>query len=251
MEYVYRFKDNEDNIFKYVGIVWGETRTLTQRINEHFKYDDWCKGREWTIEYIEENINTRTDAEYFEAHFVSLYGTDKYYNKAKAGWGVSSFLPDRENDWKKYDNTFKEKEVMRETISETDMAKELTDELFSLETHSDRVSFGRKLRAKKNRHTVKSDLEYEYWQKVMKLIDEEMAYRLFGDNYDKEKMTLFIDGFGQINIDLEGFGRLIYFPNDNTFKIPHIENKIFSKSEFFGYIDNVIERISTYKMAFV
>ena len=102
MEYVYRFKDNEDNIFKYIGIVWGKTRTLAQRINEHLKYDDWCQGKKWTIEYIEENINTRTDAEYFEAHFVSLYGTDKYYNKAKAGWGVSSFLPNRENDWVEY-----------------------------------------------------------------------------------------------------------------------------------------------------
>ena len=28
-----------------------------------------------------------------------MYQTDKYFNVSKAGWGVSSFLPNRENDW--------------------------------------------------------------------------------------------------------------------------------------------------------
>lgn len=251
MEYVYRFKDNEDNIFKYIGIVWGKTRTLAQRINEHLKYDDWCQGKEWTIEYIEENINTRTDAEYFEAHFVSLYGTDKYYNKAKAGWGVSYFLPDRENDWKKYDTNIKEKEIMRENISEIDKATELTNELFSLKTNEQRISFGCKLRAKKNRHTVKSDTEHTYWLRVMDLINEEIGKRLFGYLYNKDIIHVFLDGFGQIKINLDGFGLVIYYPNNDTFEIPHLNHGIYSRKSFSKCLDDTILKINTYKNIFV
>lgn len=103
MAFVYRYIDNSDGIIKYIGIVWSENRTLQQRIYEHEKNDNWCKNGDFTIEYIEENINSRTDAEFFEAHYISLYGTDKYFNISKGGWGISSFLPNRENDWKKYD----------------------------------------------------------------------------------------------------------------------------------------------------
>lgn len=102
MAYVYRYIDNSDGIIKYVGIVWGKNTTLTNRIYQHKYNDDWCKGKDFTIEYIKEDINTRTDAEYFEAHYISLYQTDKYFNIAKSGWGVSSFLPNRENDWVVY-----------------------------------------------------------------------------------------------------------------------------------------------------
>lgn len=105
MAFVYRYRDNSDGIIKYIGIVWSENRTLQQRLYEHEKYDEWCKNGDFTIEYIEENINTRTDAEFFEAHYIALYKTDKYFNISKSGWGVSSYLPNRENDWKKYDKT--------------------------------------------------------------------------------------------------------------------------------------------------
>lgn len=103
MAYVYRYIDNSDGIIKYVGIVYGKGRTLQQRIYEHKIKDDWCRNRDFTIEYITENINTRTDAEFFESHYISLYGTDKYFNTHKSGWGISSYLPNRENDWIKYD----------------------------------------------------------------------------------------------------------------------------------------------------
>lgn len=112
MAYVYRYIDNSDGIIKYIGIVWSGNRTLQQRIYEHQRNDNWCKLGDFTIEYIEENINSRTDAEFFEAHYISLYGTDKYFNVSKAGWGVSSFLPNRENDWVKYDSqSFIEKDT--------------------------------------------------------------------------------------------------------------------------------------------
>ena len=251
MAYVYRYIDNLDGIIKYIGIVWSKDRTLTQRVYEHQRNDDWCKSGSFTIEYIEENINSRTDAEYFESHYISLYGTDKYYNDKKSGWGVSSFLPDRESEWKKYDSSFKENIIKGETLPAIDMAKSLTDELFMLETDKDRISFGRKLRAKKNRYTLKSDEEYTYWNVVMELIDQEIANRLFGDNYNKSKMKVFVDGCGQITVDLKGFGTLICYPNNRTFKIPHIKNRVFNKEEFIKYLDIVIDKLSTYKVAFI
>lgn len=248
MAYVYRYRDNINGIIKYVGIVWSENRTLTQRIYEHQQNDKWCKNGSFTIEYIEENINTRTDAEYFEAHYISLYETDKYFNEKKSGWGTSSFLPNREDDWEKYDDTFKDKHKLVSTI---DAAKSLVDELFLLETDKDRASFGRKLRAKKNRHTLKSEKEYEYWNEVMLLVNQEVATRLFGDNYNKEEMKVFIDGLGQITVDLKGFGRCICYPNNGSFRIPYVENKVFNKNEFVQYLDVIIEKLNTYKTAFV
>lgn len=103
MGYVYRYTDTNDGIIKYVGIVWSENRTLRQRIREHSIYDDWCQDKQWKIEYLFEDINTRTDAEYMEAHYISLYQTDQYYNIKKAGWGISSFIPHRDN-WQLFDS---------------------------------------------------------------------------------------------------------------------------------------------------
>lgn len=127
--YVYKYTDLNDNIIKYVGIVWSPNRTLKQRVNEHFKYDSWCKNKKWKIEYIEKNINTRTDAEYFEAHYVSLFHTDKWYNEKKSGWGISSYLPTRE-DWIIYDdvctaNTDDIKRLYAEKEKTTDELNEL------------------------------------------------------------------------------------------------------------------------------
>lgn len=84
MAYVYRYTDLSDGIIKYVGIVWSENRTLEQRIKEHRK-DKWYQGTQWKIEFISENIQSRTDAEYLESHFISLFGTDKYFNTKKEG----------------------------------------------------------------------------------------------------------------------------------------------------------------------
>ena len=100
MAYVYRYTDLSDGIIKYVGIVWSETRTLEQRINEHQK-DEWCLGKKWKIEFICEDIESRTDAEYFESHYISLFKTDYWFNKSKRRWGISKYLPER-NDWKIY-----------------------------------------------------------------------------------------------------------------------------------------------------
>jgi hypothetical protein len=101
MGYVYRYIDKRDEIIKYVGIVWSDNRTISERCIEHLKNDEWC-NEEYRIEYIERDIHSRTDAEYLESHLISLYQTDKYYNIRKAGWGISNVLP-REFDWKEYE----------------------------------------------------------------------------------------------------------------------------------------------------
>lgn len=101
MACIYRYTDKEDGIIKYVGIIWGKTRTLTQRVNEH-KRDDWHKGKNWKIETLEIENLSHTDAEYMEAHYIALYGTWKWYNKAKTGWGISRFIKDNPSDWKEF-----------------------------------------------------------------------------------------------------------------------------------------------------
>ena len=251
MGYVYRYTDIDDGIIKYVGIVWSENRTLNQRIKEHSQNDVWCRDKEWEIEYICEDINSRTDAEYFEAHYISLYGTDKYFNERKSGWGVSSFLPNRENDWKKYDVAHR-KVIPNKTISEIDMAKILTDKLFSLEDDKDRLNFGKSLCVKKNKNVIKSDEEYKYWMNVIDLIDKEVERRLFGKTLNNKNISVKVDGWGQINIYLNGVGNIVYYPNNNTFKISKNNKTIFvNKKEFLNYLDNVIEKIIMYKAIFI
>lgn len=99
MGWVYRYTDLTDGIIKYVGVVWGKTRTLSKRINEH-KNDDWYIGKKWKIEYIYELIETRSEAESFESHYISLYRP--CYNISKVGWGLNKFLPNKENEWIEY-----------------------------------------------------------------------------------------------------------------------------------------------------
>ena len=99
MAYVYRYTDLKDNKIKYVGIVWSKNRTLAQRLNEHLKLDDWCHNN-YKVEYLE--VANRTEAESLESHFIALYKTYKFYNNATSDWGINSFIPDMENDWKEF-----------------------------------------------------------------------------------------------------------------------------------------------------
>ena len=69
MPYIYRYIDKKDMIVKYIGIVHNNNRTLEQRIKEHAK---------------------------------EKYGTDKYYNKAKANWGINGFLAEDMIVWERY-----------------------------------------------------------------------------------------------------------------------------------------------------
>lgn len=98
--YVYKYIDRKDNIVKYVGCVYGKKATLAKRISQH-ENDYWFSYSSYIVKYLDINIQSRTDAEYIESHFINLYKSYKYYNKAKSGWGVSSFIPSYDdNQWK-------------------------------------------------------------------------------------------------------------------------------------------------------
>lgn len=101
MGFIYRYIDLTDETIKYVGNVYGRNRSLKKRIEEHLKRDVWCWNAPYRVDFIE-NDWSRTDLEYLESHFISLYSTWKYYNKAKTKWGVSDFIPDIEEKWKYY-----------------------------------------------------------------------------------------------------------------------------------------------------
>jgi hypothetical protein len=93
---VYRYIDTDDRIVKYVGIV--HKADLSSRLTAHLYNDDWCRSGNWDIEYFE--CQNRSEAEAFESHLIAVYETWKYYNKAKANWGINRFLPNVENWWK-------------------------------------------------------------------------------------------------------------------------------------------------------
>lgn len=92
--YVYRYIDMNDNVIKYVGIV--VKGTLPNRHKQHTR-DAWYKDGKFICECIE--VDNKSEAEAIESHLISLYETDKYYNKAKTGWGINKYLP-MEYEWK-------------------------------------------------------------------------------------------------------------------------------------------------------
>lgn len=92
---VYRYIDNSDNQIKYVGITYKDG--MRMRIYNHCSMDEWNNKGLWRIEYFE--CDNKSEAEAFESHLISLYGTDKYYNKQKSGWGINKYLPSVEDKW--------------------------------------------------------------------------------------------------------------------------------------------------------
>jgi hypothetical protein len=64
----------------------------------HRQCDIWKDLGIWRIEYFE--CENKSEAEAFESHLIALYGTDKYFNTNKVGWGLNQYLPDIENKWK-------------------------------------------------------------------------------------------------------------------------------------------------------
>lgn len=101
MALVYRYVDINDETVKYVGIVWGENRTIDQRIAEH-KKDYWYPFGSWRVEILNEQIDTRAEAESIETHLISLYQTDRYYNVRQARYGVNKFFPSFDDKWVVY-----------------------------------------------------------------------------------------------------------------------------------------------------
>lgn len=91
---VYKYIDNDDGIVKYVGI----TKSMYQRYKQHCR--DKLQGHDWTIAFIDGL--SKTEAEILESHYISEYGTEKYYNKAKIKDGICRFLNIPESTWRLY-----------------------------------------------------------------------------------------------------------------------------------------------------
>lgn len=101
MKCIYKYTDLKDNIVKYVGIVYAINSDIHKRVRSH-RNDHWYKGKKWKIEYICLDGYSRTDIEFLESHFIALYSSHKFYNRAKYGWGISRFVPSMENMWEIY-----------------------------------------------------------------------------------------------------------------------------------------------------
>lgn len=93
---VYRYRDINDGIVKYIGIV--DDGTLPTRHKQHRK-EEWYKNGHFICEYIQ--LNNKSETEAMESHLISYYNTDKFYNRSKAGWGLNSMIPTpNESEWK-------------------------------------------------------------------------------------------------------------------------------------------------------
>ena len=118
MPYVYRYVDRSDGVTKYIGIIKKESN-FPGRFEQH-KNDWWARLGEFDVYYIE--VETVSDAEALEGHFISVYGTEKYYNKSKTKWGPCSFAPE-EYSWVQLqssvpkDNTNEQIQELAERVS--------------------------------------------------------------------------------------------------------------------------------------
>ena len=217
MAYIYRYTDLRDGIIKYVGIVWSPGRTLEDRLANHMS-EQWFKESEYKIEYIEEGINTRTDAEYFEAHYISKYGTHKYYNKGKAGWGESEYLPDRENDWK-------EVSIIRKRHRE--IVSTLVDEVFFDSHERTRVV----KRAAHGYGTISREEINEEMQRILHLKP------VLSDRY-------YLNGTGKIVFESQTIGRFTY--NDETgcvaYSGPVLASEAMSREWNFNELSELIKK---------
>ena len=122
MFYVYKYKDLDDGVVKYIGI----TDNLDRRISQHKKEGGFL-GHRWDICYLQ--VPTKSDAESLEAHFIAVYNTHLFLNKAKAQWGQLSFYNDQTYEWKPYSTKVLQKSK-----------EEIIDEMWSkYEKHADAI----------------------------------------------------------------------------------------------------------------
>lgn len=102
MSYVYKYVSKCDGLVKYVGLVNGNSISdLARRIYQHTNIDKWDESL-FDIFYL--TCENKTDAEFLESSFISHYKSDRFYNKAKKGWGESALINHKNFMWKRYEN---------------------------------------------------------------------------------------------------------------------------------------------------
>lgn len=116
MAFVYKYTDKSDGLVKYVGIVCREGKNaLNKRIKEHSNVDDWATSHNWDLHYIE--VKTKNDAHALEGHFIAYYKSYEWFNKAKADYGLLSFVDSNKFEWKRFNQ---EEEVLNQYFTTFD-----------------------------------------------------------------------------------------------------------------------------------
>lgn len=116
MPWIYKYVDTEDNVVKYVGLVYRDERiALYNRLHDHL--NDFNNNNRW-LPYNTRSfkifvlspdvVKTKSDAEILEGHFICKYETYKYMNDKKWDWGLCSFIADDLCHWIDADEIFKD-----------------------------------------------------------------------------------------------------------------------------------------------
>lgn len=130
MPYIYKYVNKDTKETEYVGIVKKDDG-LTKRLIQH-KRDAWFYPLTYEIYYT--YVETQTDAEALEAHFIALYESYKYHNKAKSGWGQLSFAPTVK--WKLYEDSIDKPTSSRTVL---DRYIQLRERLYIIDAETKRL----------------------------------------------------------------------------------------------------------------
>ena len=200
MKYIYRYTDLTDGIIKYVGIVYSENRSLSQRINEH-KRDYWYSDA-FKVEYIAFEDISKSDLNALEGHYICVYKTYKWFNESKNDWGESKLASLYSNEWIEY--IPKEQD---DILSVDNMAEKILFEMSNISDNETREKYC--LRFK--RRCLYGDKQYDknYWQnvveKVIGYISEELkSYKMIKHiNFNSRgQLCVTTDGMQEIFYDL-------------------------------------------------
>lgn len=98
MPFIYKYVNKKSKCVEYVGIINKDTN-FPRRFDQH-KRDPWWEFDKYEIFYAP--VESQTDAEALEGHFISVYRSYEFYNRKKSEWGECSFAPDI--SWTKYED---------------------------------------------------------------------------------------------------------------------------------------------------
>lgn len=213
---IYRYRDLSDNIIKYIGIVYGKERSLNERVKEHYRENRFQKI-DWEISYIELDLESRTDAEYIESHYIAYYGTDKWLNIKKSGWGISSFVPTfEESKWKPFDKVFIDCDLTINPPEKT--ARHLLELYLSYKDEENRKTITSQIKGKASAKKNNG----EYWIKVRNLMNLYINEIMFPNSNFNFRIT----HLGKITTELPFFGQVYYIDYSDSFYILSTKEEI-------------------------
>ena len=200
MKYIYRYTDLTDGIIKYVGIVYSENRSLSQRINEH-KRDYWY-SEDYKVEYIAFEDISKSDLNALEGHYICVYETYNWFNESKNDWGKSKLADLYSNEWTEYIPKKQD-----DILSVDDMAEKILFEMTNIPDNDARERYCLKYK----RRCLYGDKQYDksYWlkvvERVIKYISEELkSYKMVKHlNFNsKGQLCITTDNENEIFYDL-------------------------------------------------